>query len=448
MGVNKYKIMPYEIIIGRNEQDRKEYGNKGTILIGKHYVRMGQTSSLSNNVLLDVVKSHVIFVCGKRGSGKSYTMGVIAEGMADLPKEISENLAIVIFDTMGVYWTMKYANKKDSELLDEWSMEEKPFDVQIYTPTGYFKKYKNEGIPTDFPFAIKPNELSTSDWCLTFDISMTDPLGVLIERIIEKLKKEKPNFSVDDIIKAIKEDKKTDENVKNAAENRFEATKNWGLFSVKGTPINDLVVGGQITIIDLSCYAITEGAGGLRALVIGLLSQKLFIKRMVEKRKEEFQSIRKEIHYLSEEEEGKQKYPLVWLIVDEAHEYIPIEGKTSATNALITILREGRQPGISLILASQQPGKIHTDVMTQSDIVISHELTAKLDIDALKTLMQSYMRESLDKQLNELPKVKGAGIIFDDVNEKSYPIRVRPRFTWHGGDAPSAIHKKKKIFDF
>lgn len=440
--------MAYEIIIGRNESDKKLYGTEGSILLGKHYVRMGQTSSLSNNVLLDVIKSHVIFVCGKRGSGKSYTMGVITEGMANLPKEISQNLSTVIFDTMGVYWTMKYANKKEADLLNTWGLKAKPLNVQIYTPIGFFKQYKESGIPTDFAFSIKPSELSATDWCLTFNVSLTDSIGVLIEGIIEKLSKEKPDFSIDDIIKAVQENKKTEEKVRNAAENRFAAAKKWGVFSKQGTPINDLVSGGQVTIIDLSCYATTPGAEGLRALVIGLLSKKLFIKRMVERKKEEFESIKKEIHYLTEQEEEKQEYPLIWLIVDEAHEFIPLKGKTAASQALITILREGRQPGISLILASQQPGKIHTDVMTQSDTVISHELTAKIDIEALKALMQSYMSESLDKQLNELPKVKGAAIVFDDTNEKSYSIRVRPRFTWHGGEAPAAIHKKKELFDF
>ena len=76
------------------------------------------------------------------------------------------------------------------------------------------------------------------------------------------------------------------------------------------------------------------------------------------------------MHYFAKEVEEKMEEPLVWLALDEAHELLPKEGKTAATDALITILREGRQPGISLILASQQPGKIHTDVMTQSDIVI------------------------------------------------------------------------------
>ena len=114
---------------------------------------------------------------------------------------------------------------------------------------------------------------------------------------------------------------------------------------------------------------------------------------------------------------------------------------------MITILREGRQPGISLILASQQPGKIHTDVMTQSDTVIAHRITAKLDVDALGMLMQSYMREGLNKYLNELPDEKGAAIIFDDTNERIYPIRVRPRLTWHGGGAPIAIREKKDVLD-
>ena len=62
--------------------------------------------------------------------------------------------------------------------------------------------------------------------------------------------------------------------------------------------------------------------------------------------------------------------------------------------------------------------------------------------------MQSYMREGLDKQLNYLPKVNGAAIVFDDMNERLYPMRIRPRFTWHGGEAPIAIVEKKKIFDF
>ncbi|MBI5398282.1 hypothetical protein HZB03_02350 [Candidatus Woesearchaeota archaeon] len=57
--------------------------------------------------------------------------------------------------------------------------------------------------------------------------------------------------------------------------------------------------------------------------------------------------------------------------------------------------------------------------------------------------MQSYMREGLTVQIDNLPRVNGAALIFDDTNEKMYPIRVRPRFTWHGGESPSAVKIKK-----
>ena len=115
------------------------------------------------------------------------------------------------------------------------------------------------------------------------------------------------------------------------------------------------------------------------------------------------------------------------------------EGKTPATDALIQLLREGRQPGLSLVLATQQPGQIHKDVMTQSDIVISHRVTSKLDVDALNEIMQTYLLDTIKKKMNELPNQKGSAIILDDNSERIYSMRVRPRFTWHGGEAPTAI---------
>jgi hypothetical protein len=435
----------YDIIIGRSDDDTEKYGTDGTIFLGKHYVKMGRTTSLSNKILLDVIRSHVIFVCGKRGGGKSYTMGVIAEGISDLPVNIKCNVSVIMLDTMGVYWTMKYPNKQDQLLLEEWGLEPKGFDIVIYTPIGYFNEYKDKGIPADASFSIKPSELDGNDWCITFDINPNDPIGVLVEKIINSLREEKKEFGLDDIICAIKaSDANID--VKNAALNLFINAKSWGLFDIKGTPLSELAKPGQVTVLDVSCYATMPGSWRIKSLVIGLVAEKLFIQRMIARKNEEFQQVHKSIYYFSEEEIQKLDFPMVWLIVDEAHEFLPKDGKTLASEPLITILREGRQPGISLILASQQPGKIHTDVMTQADVIIAHRITAKIDTDALGTLMQSYLRSSLDKFLDDLPRVKGAAIILDDNNERMYPMRVRPRLTWHGGSAPSAIQQKEKIF--
>ncbi|MFC1734204.1 ATP-binding protein, partial [candidate division KSB1 bacterium] len=268
---------------------------------------------------------------------------------------------------------------------------------------------------------------------------------VLIERVIYKLRKEKENYSMNDIIKTVRTDERSEQNVRDAVENRFLGTENWGVFSEKGTPLKELAAGGQVTVLDVSCYATMPGGWKIKALIVGLVAQKLFIERMIARKTEEYASIKSAIHYFTEDEkQAKQETPMVWLIIDEAHEFLPVKGKTASSDALITILREGRQPGISLILATQQPGKIHTDVMTQSDTVLSHRITAKLDVDALGMLMQSYMREGLTVAIDNLPRVKGSAVLFDDTNERMYPMRVRPRFTWHGGASPYAIPEEKK----
>jgi hypothetical protein len=465
----------YDVIIGRNEADRKKLGDKGTIFLGKHYVKMGRTTSLSNNVFIDVTRAHVFFIVGKRGSGKSYTMGVIAEGISDLPTDIKNNIAVVLLDTMGIYWTMKYANQKDKELLKQWGLKSKPLDVKIYTPSGFFRDFKKKGIPTDFPFSVSPSELDAGDWCISFGVNENSTVGVFIERIIYEMKgdedvkpaSEKKGFTIGDILKAIEADKDFDSNTKNAAKNLFLNAGNWGIFETdpivivdknlakkgkqpevfKSTPLADLAKGGQVTILDLSCYATMPNSWNIKNLVVGLIAQKLFIQRMLARKDEEYAQIHKAINLFGDDAVKKFDFPMVWLVIDEAHEFLPAVGKTLATDPLVTILREGRQPGISLILATQQPGKIHSDVMTQADVVIAHRITAKLDTEALGTLMQSYMREGLVHQLDDLPREKGAAIIFDDNNEKMYPIRLRPRFTWHGGEDPSALPKKEEGFE-
>lgn len=437
--------MAYDIVLGRSKTDADRFGAEGTILIAKQYVTMGRTTSLSNNIYMDVARAHVVFISGKRGSGKSYSIGAIAEGAASLPKEVSQNLSFILLDTMGIYWTMKYPNVKDQSILDEWNLKGAGLDVLIFTPVGFFNEYKKKGIPTDAPFSIKPSELQPQDWFMTFGLNQNEPIAVFIENVVNELKSSAVDYDMKDIIDAIKK-ADAEKSVKDAAVNRFENASSWGVFSKDGTPLESLAVGGKITVLDVSCYATAPNGWAIKSLVIGLVSQKLFNERMIARKNEEYEMIRKLTSFSSRKDEAKMEKPLVWIAVDEAHEFLPSEGETTATRALITILREGRQPGISLILATQQPGKIHTDVMTQSDIIIAHRITARIDVDALKMLSSSYMTTGIDEHLRILPRVQGAAIIIDDQNERVFATRIRPRATWHGGEAPVAIKEKKKLF--
>ncbi|MBS3095550.1 ATP-binding protein [Candidatus Woesearchaeota archaeon] len=435
--------MPYDIIIGRDKADKAMFGKKGLVNIGRSFVKMGQTTSLANNILLDVARSHVILVSGKRGSGKSYSLSVIAEEISLMPEEIKGNMAVIIFDTMGIFWTMKFPNKRDEKILAEWNMKPKAIDVSIYTPIGYYDDYKNRGIPTDYAFAFKPSELNAGEWCNVFDVKMTDPVGVLIEKVISGLKESKKSYTMKDIIKKVQLDSKAQQFVKDSAENFFIAASSWGLFSDNGIEINDILKPGTVNIIDVSCYTSISGAWSIKNLVIGMLCKKIINSRISIRKYEELESIETEGKYLVEEK--KSDLPLVWIVLDEAHSSLPKTGFTPATDALVQLLREGRQPGISMLLATQQPGKIHNDVLTQSDIIISHRLTAKLDITALNSMMQSYLTADLQKHMNDMPKESGSALLLDDNSERIYPMKVHPKLSWHGGETPSAVKIKKKL---
>lgn len=435
--------MSYDIIIGRDESDKKRFGDKGLIYIGKQYVKMGQLTSLSNRILMDIARSHVVLIAGKRGSGKSYTIGAIAEELANLPEDVAENIAALIFDTMGIFWTMKYANEKEHELLHEWQLKPQKLPIKVFVPFGFAAEYEKKEIPFDNKFALDVKELSADDWTVTFGLEFTHPIAIAIERAIDRLKEE--DYDLLDIIEEIKKDREISIEIKLAASNLFEGAKTWGVFAKKyedKTKINELVSAGKTTVIDLSVYS-SIGTFNIRALVIGLICRKLFKERMSARKAEEVQSVHHGLDYLHFKEE--REMPLVWVFIDEAHEFLPQDGKTGATDALIQLLREGRQPGISLVMATQQPGVIHQDVITQADIVISHRVTSKPDIDALNVIMQTYLLNDIKTYMNDLPDLKGSAIILDDNSERIYPMRMRPRFTWHGGEAPTAIKVERRF---
>jgi len=429
--------MPYPIIIGRTEKEKKELGDKGLAYIGKSYVKMGNTSSLSNYILLDIAKPHTILIAGKKGSGKSYCLSLIAEEVSNLPEEVRKNISILIFDTMGIFFSMKYPNERQRDELLAWGLEPKGINIKTYVPKGKFEEYKDKNLPIDYSFSIKPSELNAEDWCNVFNIELTSNIGILIEQVLSRLI---GDYSIDDIIAEIKMSHKFDELTKHAAENRFNAVKTWGLFDVEGSEIKDIVKAGEVSILDTSVYEDFN----IKAIAISIICKKLFNERVTARKVEEMEEIN-EHQSLFSQEERKLERPLVWLFIDEAHELLKKEGKTPASNVLTQLIREGRQPGISMVMATQQPGEIHKDVITQSDIVISFRVTAKPDVEALNFINQSYLTSQILDQLNNLPKEKGSAIILDDNSERIYSIKLRPKLSWHSGDTPSAVLLRKEL---
>ncbi|UCD07643.1 MAG: ATP-binding protein [Candidatus Aenigmatarchaeota archaeon] len=428
-----------KIVVGRNREDLKKFGSTGTVYIGKHIVGTGEEAHLTNPICMDVVRPHVILICGKRGSGKSYSAGVMAEEMVALPKDIKQNLSILMIDTMGIYWSMKKPNEKERGLLERWNLKPNAMkEMRFFIPKGWVKEYEKAGIGFDFPFTLPTGELSAQDWVITFGFNILDEHGILTERVIKKLKKTFGDvYSIDQIIKEIENDKKAEQKVKNALISRFMAAQGWGVFERKGTPIERFLQPGKISVIDISHYLRSSTGWSVRTLVIGLFARRIFQTRLMARKKEEVEVITGE---------KRKSMPMVWMIMDEAHQFIPNKGVTAASEPVLTLIKEGREPGISQVLITQIPNKLHSDALAQSDLVISHRLTSEADIKALRGIMQSYMLEDIQELINTLPRQKGSAIILDDNSERIYSLQVRPRISWHAGGSPKAI-KEKGLFD-
>lgn len=356
----------------------------------------------------------------------SYTGAVIAEEIMNSPDEIKSRLTCLLIDTMGIFWSMKNPNEKDLELLAKWEMKPKSFPIQHIVPIGLTEFYDKAGISYDGTFAVRPSELSAGDWALTFNISFFEPLGILLERIIKKL--EGKDYSLNDIIQEIENDKRSSEKDKLALENRFLAAEGWGIFSKEATPIERFLKPGIATVLDVSLQE-----WNVRNLMLGILAREIYQARISARREEELAIIGGE---------EIKKIPMTWIIIDEAHNFLPIEGETAASRDMLTLVKQGRQPGISLVLITQRPNKLHGDAIAQSDLVISHRLTAKTDLDALGAVMQTYLLFDIRKSIEELPKTKGSALILDDNSERLFNIQVRPRMSWHAGGSPIALTEK------
>jgi hypothetical protein len=120
-------------------------------------------------------------------------------------------------------------------------------------------------------------------------------------------------------------------------------------------------------------------------------------------------------------------------MIDEAHMFT---GGSAGRVLVNEWLRQGRQPGLSLVLATQRPSALGYDVLSQADVLIAHRLTLLDDIEALEKARPVYVKEPVKEAMARLGTAKGASIVLDDATESYHIIKMRPRVSAHGGGEP------------
>lgn len=383
-------------------------------------INVGKDIKSNDSIYINSSKSHAILICGKRGSGKSYTMGVIVEEL----KEV-ENVLIIIVDPMGIYYTMQQPNFDQENVLWDWGLNAKGLPIQVLVPGDPIELYGSEeivgamkNIGVKFTsFKINPSDLSPDGWCELFDLSISDVMGIALFRAVQQLSRSKKNnFYIQDMIQFINEDPLVADKTRQALINRLEMAIDWGIFSEWYKELWEIFDKDSVNIVDLS--VLDPGPLGRRNLVLNVLARDIFKRRTIARRKEEL--------------DIQSELPKVWMLIDEAHQFVPAGKATLSKDILIRWAKEGRQPGISLVVASQQPSAIDSEVVTQCDIVIAQKLTNKDDISSLNSLNQDYMGGEMKTYIRNL-KRKGEAVIVDDEEEKVRMALIRPRASHHGG---------------
>ncbi len=418
------------VVVGRKESQVREFGTRGAGFIGRVVMSKGVQPVLGRKVYLDLANPHVILILGKRGYGKSYTMGVILEEFARMPYSVKSRISVIVIDTVGIFWTLRIPNERQKEMLAQWGLEPKGFDVDVLVPKGTLGFYMEHGLPVTGYFAIKPSDLGIEEWLALFDLDLEKEAGVVLAAAVRKLAGK--NYTLDDLISAVRE-QEAPNHVKESVVMRLEAAKEWGLFDEKAPPITSLAKPGRITIIDVSTFKTALGGQSVREVIVALIGKRLFEERMKYRKVEEISEVREGI--------SKSEMPLVWMLIDEAHLFMPKDRKSLAKDVLSDWIRVGRQPGLCLILATQRVDRMHEDAITQADIIIAHRITSFLDIRALSAVRPVYVTEGLDKHVAGLPHTKGLAMLLDDITEKLWLIQVRPRMSWHGGASATALLK-------
>ncbi|MFX0097917.1 MAG: ATP-binding protein [Candidatus Hodarchaeota archaeon] len=433
------------VVIGRTRQFQEKFGCRGALYIGRVCEKPAKGKGyLGRKVLVDAVKPHVIFICGHRGSGKSYTLGVIAEELA----RCGLGIAVVIVDPMGVFWSMKYPNWEKDELenLTEWKLNPEGYsNVEVLVPIGLYDQIPEQ--TRDDTFSIKPGEITGDDWCYLFKLEASSPRGFLIGRVVSKVRDgysaadgkgnqlhvdgKGQDYTIDDMIKCIQEDMEILSkeggfrlDTRRAVISRLESAKKWGIFSRRGTAFNEIVIPNQITVIDVSYLG-----DSVRELISGILARKI-----LRERKKIARTI--EAKHLGHED-MEEEIPVTWLLIDEAQQVVPSDRETIASEPLISYAKEGRKPGCGLLLCTQQPAATDDRILSQIDILISHNLTYMDDIRALIKRSPTEIPKEIAKSsfIRGLPV--GTPIIMDQstrlTTNRGFVLKIRPRTSQHAG---------------
>lgn len=418
-----------------------------------------------STTMLGLARETVVGIFGQRGSGKSYTLGSIVEslGATDLTANIGRNVndrAVLVLDTLNIYQFSAVSVSQIPEQslrqvlsrkLAAFGIRETEVSLRTYFPEGHRQGFYT---PDYQPFAVDTSLMRPEDFAHIFDIDLfRDPTGHLLLAAFDGIKIIGYRAGTEDktgdkgsglaeLVEFLSDERNTEGTFERttvrALRSRMQSLARDPLFSSPPTSISSMVATGEVTVLLLSHLSPPT-----RSLIAAILIRQLFNLRSAASEANKMLKLRGDLsdkERVSATRTMDESVPRTLLCIDEAQGYAPPSKANPCTSTLIQYVKEGRNHGLSLMLTSQQPSAIHSEVLSQVDCVVAHRLTVQSDIDAVLRSAKGRGPEKISSGaqvlsvydlLRELDQ--GQAYVSHGDALRAFVVEVRPRVTAHGG---------------
>ena len=435
----QYVSKSQDIVFGRTLK-----GNdvNNLLYVGKILETGKGRNYLGSDAWLDTTFPHVIYITGTRGSGKSFDLGVIVEGISKLtaPSPIQNGvkpITSIIIDTQNQFWTLGYepresipANKIQLGELNRWNLAPNSLsETRVYAPPG-----TTTFLGTEKPLQLRPKDVKGEEWCALLGQEVYSPQGHLITSTLEALGDN--DYEMTDILNYIANDTNwpnVAESSRNAISYKLDDYRRTDLFSASGLSVKDLLADGTCNILSLR-----ELRNEDKSLITAVIARNLFdiLGRHHNKKKA--------ASFFQTPFEYDGTPDRVWLVIDEAHVVVPNDQNSPARSALVEYAKRGRDAGLSLVLATQQPSALDDRILSQVNVTFSHRLSFQSDINAAVNRIPTKSVKSMRfsgthlTDFGDMMRVLDAGQCFlgDQASSRTVLVQIRPRATAHGGYSP------------
>ncbi|MEM3313632.1 MAG: ATP-binding protein [Thermoplasmatales archaeon] len=249
---------------------------------GRAYIGLVYGHDIPFSIDINSMVQKHISVMAKTGGGKSYLTGVIVEEL------MKNDVTVVIIDPHGEYSAMKNKASETAEM--------KRFGVR---PNSYRDKiivFSPYGGDRDLAFTL--SQINVRE--LVSIMNLPDPRSyfVPLRKAIDALRLTVRDYDFDDIISELR--RQDNSSISQTLEKELNYLKSLGVLRKKGLRIDDLVVRGKVSVIEMK---------GLPPDV-----QELVVQRLL---------------YSLFESRKKEKIPPLLVVVEEAHNFAPQQGKVT-----------------------------------------------------------------------------------------------------------------------